>query len=276
MKSVPEPIISAVSLKDLLHQQEVKLIDARQGGDARQRYLEHHLRGALWIDLERDLSQPGDPQQGGRHPLPKPKKFGQTLGKLGITPDSHVIIYDDTSGAIAGARIWWMLKAAGHPRVQVLDGGLKAAIEAGLELRSGNEEANPAPPYTVEAWQLPLVNIEEVKKISESGTRKIIDVRAEVRYLGQTEPIDPVAGHIPGAINIPYQQNLDREGKFKNKAELRKLFSEITKEGEVNQAVVHCGSGVTACHTILAMDIASLDLPALYVGSWSEWCRVGG
>lgn len=274
MKSVLEPVISASTLKRIMDEPGIRLIDARQGTNARQNYFDNHLRGALWVDLEKDLSNPLDPQNGGRHPLPEPKEFAELLGRLGINTSTRVIVYDDTSGAIAGARFWWMLKAVGHEKVQLLDGGLKAAEELALPMNSGLEKTEPAPPYPVETWKLPVVNLTEVEYLSKNGKGTIIDVRSADRYRGEIEPIDPVAGHIPGAVNIPYQGSLDGQGKFLKKEELMRLFAGHTRKSENERVVVHCGSGVTACHTILAMDIAGLELPALYVGSWSEWCRV--
>lgn len=276
MKEPLVPIITATALHDLMNRSEARPIDARQGAGAHQKYLQSHLKGALWVDLENDLSRPMNPRKGGRHPLPEPEQFAVLLGKLGITPDTHLVIYDDTSGAIAGARLWWMLRAIGHEKVQVLDGGLKAAILAGVPTASGVENIDETAPYPLSSWQLPMAALDAVKKISEHGKGVIVDVRSAARYRGDTEPIDPIAGHIPGAINIPYQDSLDEEGKFLSPSQLRHNFNNLLPENAKENTVVHCGSGVTACHTLLAMDLAGLELPALYVGSWSEWCRVEG
>ncbi len=266
------PVIHPTELKSL--KQDIVLIDARSGPSAKANYATMHLKGARYVDLETELSGPKDnPAQGGRHPLPDISKFAQVLGHLGITPDTRVIVYDDKNGANAAARFWWMLRAAGHEQVQVLDGGIQAAIAEELQVSSSEEIVPVQPDYPVTNWLLPIVDINTVEKAAQNPAFTVIDVRETKRYRGETEPIDLVAGHIPGAINIPYSKNLDENGFFLQPDTLRKEYLSSLEGHTAEKVIVHCGSGVTACHTILAMDQAGLDIPALYVGSWSEWSR---
>lgn len=268
------PIIEAKDLATIIDRTDVILVDARAGKEARQQYIKGHLPGAIFIDLETQLAEhTDDASKGGRHPLPQPSVFTAELGRIGIGRDSHVIIYDDKSGSNAAARFWWMLRAVGHERVQVLNGGLQAAVREGLDVVEGEPVPREARTYpTVEEWQLPLADLQVVKAASESGDGMIVDVRDSERYKGNTEPIDPVAGHIPGAVNIPFVDNLDGEGKFREPSDLRNKYLEALSQ-PAEKVMIHCGSGVTACHSILAMDYAGLPLPKLYIGSWGEWCR---
>jgi thiosulfate/3-mercaptopyruvate sulfurtransferase len=268
-----KPIISPADLL-ALSKENVILIDARSGSSAKENYESSHLEGALWVDLEQDLSEKtGDAAQGGRHPLPPVAKFAHLLGKLGITLASHVVVYDDKNGANAAARFWWMLRAVGHQKVQVLDGGYNAALDAGFPISSNPEAPNPTWDYPVDEWQLPIADIDEVAQAAQAMDAVVIDVREPGRYAGQFEPIDLVAGHIPGAINIPFASNLDANGFYLSPAELKTKYTESLDGVEPEKVIVHCGSGVTACHTLLAMAQAGMDIPKLYVGSWSEWSR---
>ena len=253
----------------------VILVDARGGADATERYRTAHIEGAVMVNLETDLSEIGpDAARGGRHPLPDPSVFGGLLGRLGITPSTRILVYDDKAGANAAARFWWMMKAAGHREVQVVDGGLAAMIDVGLPVSKGPASPpTPAEPYPVEAWQLPTADIDTVDRLRTDPQSLVIDVRENYRYRGESEPIDLVAGHIPGAINIPFLNNLEASGHFRSPKELADQYSLAIGDRNVKNIIVHCGSGVTACHTLLAMDSAGLPLPKLYVGSWSEWSR---
>lgn len=168
-----------------------------------------------------------------------------------------------------------MLKALGHEAVQVLDGGLQAAIGAGCETTAGLSVAHPYAHYPATAWLLPTVELSVVEKLAKHPEWRVLDVRSSERYRGNTEPLDPVAGHLPGAVNMPYTENLDSEGRFKSSGELRALYTELLDGLRPEHLVVHCGSGITACHTLLALEHAGLGGAALYVGSWSEWCRSG-
>jgi thiosulfate/3-mercaptopyruvate sulfurtransferase len=265
------PILSADDLELLLASAaDVVLLDARAGG-----YEAGHLCGAQRADLETQLSaardEGADPAHGGRHPMPPLERWTKQLGAWGIGPETYVVIYDDQFGANAAARAWWMLRAVGHERVSVLDGGFAAAVAAGLETTT-DADAVEARPYPAAEWQRPTVDMERVDTLRNDKDWKVLDVRSGERFRGETEPIDPVAGHIPGAINLPFAENLE-QGRFKSPHELRALYEELLGETPADRLVVHCGSGVTACHTLLALEAAGLSGAALYVGSWGEWCR---
>ncbi|UOQ71407.1 sulfurtransferase [Hymenobacter cellulosilyticus] len=209
------PLLSAQELRQRLATESLVLLDARSGPEARARYQAAHLPGALFVDLEHDLARPTDnAAQGGRHPLPPVRDFAHLLGCLGISPETPVVVYDDKNGANAAARVWWMLRSAGHAAVQVLDGGLDAALAAGLTTTDAVEQAHPVAPYSLTGWQLPLASTDKVREASETGSALIIDVREAPRYRGETEPIDLVAGHIPGARNVPFAGNLTAAGQY--------------------------------------------------------------
>ncbi len=274
MKPKQVPLIQANDLLQLANSPDLILIDATNGKNARENYTQKHLAGALFVDLDSQLADiKGDVSQGGRHPLPTLTKFSETLGKLGISPQSQVVVYDDKSGANAAARFWWMLLAIGHSKVQVLDGGIQAAERAGFPMSSSPEQPKECLPYPINGWQLPQADMAEVEQVAQDPDYLVIDVRDHDRYLGLVEPIDLIAGHIPGAINIPFSENLDADGLFKSPAELKAKYQEAFAERPADQLIVHCGSGVTACHTLLAVAQAGLEIPKLYVGSWSEWSR---
>lgn len=269
------PIISPSEFKNLSSENLV-ILDARVGKDVYQNYLDKHIKGAGFIDLDKDLAEIGDDAAfGGRHPLPSVEKFGQTLSKFGISEDSHVIVYDDKSGANAAARVWWMLKSFGFKKVQVLDGGFQNAEKEGFEFTSGEEYFTKAEVIKKENWFLPVSMLEDIENELTNHSSTVIDVRDAYRYKGESEPIDLVAGHIPGAINIPFSENLDENGKFLSPEILKEKYSKLLEEKPEN-LIIHCGSGVTACHTILALDYAGFNIPSLYVGSWSEWSRREG
>jgi thiosulfate/3-mercaptopyruvate sulfurtransferase len=257
----------------LLPAGQVVLIDARTGPDARQRYQELHLAGARYVDLGRDLAGEVRADGGGRHPLPTAGDFAQLLGQLGIGADTPVVVYDNQGGANAAARFWWMLRAMGHVKVQVLDGGWPAALVAGLPTAAGPEPAAAGVPYATQGWTLPLAGADDVQKAAHSEDGLVIDVREPRRYRGEIEPLDLVAGHIPGAVNVPFADNLDAHGGFLAPAALRRKYQPLFEHRNPAEVIVHCGSGVTACHTLLALAYAGLPLPRLYVGSWSEWSR---
>ncbi|MBO9205520.1 MULTISPECIES: sulfurtransferase [Niastella] len=253
---------------------ETIIVDVRAGADARQRYLAGHLQQAIFATLDDDLaSKPADPAFGGRHPLPSLENFAATLSKWGVTPDSHVIVYDDKAAAMGGARLWWMLRAIGHKKVQVLNGGLKAAINAGIELSKDDHQPKSTAAYPVPAEYSGTADIDEVGEAAKSDDRIVIDVRENARYLGQVEPLDLIAGHIPGASNLFYAKNLGEDGKYLSPEELAVLYRDTIGDIKPEQVIVHCGSGVTACHTLLGMASAGITEPKLYVGSWSEWSR---
>lgn len=252
------------------------LLDCRSGEAG---YASGHLSGAIHADLERDLSRasdPGfDPAEGGRHPLPPVDRFAARLGAWGIGPGTPVVAYDDQRGGNGAARLWWMLRALGHGPVAVLDGGLQAALAVGHVLTTEVPTANPAPPYPTSAWSLPQAPLERVDEAREDAAWRVVDVRAAERWRGEVEPFDPVPGRIPGAVNLPWATTLDAEGRFLPPARLRELLLARLGDTPPDQVIVHCGSGVTACHLLLAMDLAGMPGAALYVGSYSEWCRRG-
>jgi len=270
------PLIKPEDLKKLMQSGTVVLIDSRTGPGAVEKYNIEHLEGAQFVDLETDLAQKSaDAANGGRHPLPAIEKFTASLGRLGIERSSHVVVYDDKAGANAAARFWWLLKAAGHENIQVLDGGLKKAMEVGLPVTNVIPVIKPQPAYPADKWILPTVDADTVAKAAADPSFLVIDVREAYRYKGESEPFDLVAGHIPGAVNIPYTGNLDADGNFLPAEVLADKYKQAIGDHDPGQVIVHCGSGVTACHTLLAMEQAGIETPNLYVGSWSEWSRNG-
>jgi thiosulfate/3-mercaptopyruvate sulfurtransferase len=274
MTNITTPLIKASDVAKSLKNKNTIVIDARIGPDAETRYKAGHPEGALHVDLDRDLSQkPVNAAMGGRHPLPEVKNFSALLGKLGITPAAHVIVYDDKNGANAAARFWWMMRAAGHDLVQVVDGGLDAIMKENIPLTSEAPEIKQAAPYPFTQWKLPTVNIDAVAAAAKDPDALVIDVRESFRYRGEREPIDLTAGHIPGAINIPYVDNLKTDGTFADAEKLASNYKKAIGNRKPENVIVHCGSGVTACHTLLALEQAGIKGAQLYVGSWSEWSR---
>lgn len=274
MDTNSSPIIQATELLALYKSKNLFLIDARNGKNAKENYKEKHLEGALFVDLNSQLADiKEDVSIGGRHPLPKIEDFLETVGNLGISSASRVVIYDDKNGSNAAARLWWMLKSIGHEKVQLLNGGIQAAEKIDFPTSSKIEIASRATPYKTKNWKLQIAEMEEVEKASQDKNHIVIDVRDAERYNGETEPIDLVAGHIPGVINIPFTENLDANGLFLPPNELKEKYSKVFEKVKSENCIVHCGSGVTACHTLLAIAYAGLEIPKLYVGSWSEWSR---
>ena len=271
-----KPIITATELSEIFHQENLVIFDARTGKDAKENYLENHIKSARFIDLDKDLAEIGENAAfGGRHPLPKISKFAETLQNLGITEDSHIIVYDLANGGNAAARCWWMLRAFGLEKVQVLSGGFQAAEKLGVPTNSGEEIFEKAPFILRENWSLPTSTLENVEQEIAENSATVIDVRDAYRYRGESEPIDLVAGHIPGAINIPFSENLDENGEFLSPEILKEKYQKLLSH-QPEKLIIHCGSGVTACHTILALNYAGFPIPNLYVGSWSEWSRREG
>jgi thiosulfate/3-mercaptopyruvate sulfurtransferase len=269
------PLISPESL--LASKAAIRLLDARPGTDT---FAAEHLEGAYHADLNRWLStvaEPGfDPAHAGRHPLPSPATWAATLAAWAIGPDTPVVAYDDAAGGNGACRLWWMLRAFGHTQVAVLDGGMAAAKAAGLAWTSAEPAPLiPLPPYPGHPWMLPTVDIELVEQQLGDPTRKVLDVRSRERWLGEAETIDPIAGRIPGTVNLPFTENLGIDGRFKSPERLRAMYLRLLDGTAVEHLTVHCGSGVTACHTLLALELAGLRGAALYVGSYSEWCRSG-
>lgn len=266
------PIIQPEELN--LNKENIIIIDAGSGKPAHENYLQKHIEGALYVDLNEDLAEiPAHAKNGGRHPLPQLEKFLDVLQHLGIQENSHVIVYDDKNASNAAARFWWMLKSVGVEKVQVLDGGLQNAEQSGITINSNKVEAKEAKRINIKEWKLPTVDLNFIEENSEKEDFIVIDVREKDRYDGKTEPIDEIAGHIPGAINIPFKENLNEDGTFKDAELLKEKYSKIVQNIPSNNIAIHCGSGVTACHTLLALYYAGFEIPNLYVGSWSEWSR---
>lgn len=254
------PFVDADWLED--HLDEVVVADCRwflDGSDARAAYREAHLPGAVFVDLDRDLAAPPSPA-AGRHPLPTPEDFATALGRLGIGPDDTVVAYDQGTGAIA-ARLAWMLRVLGQDAA-VLDGGLPA-WEGPLE--SGEVEPPVRVDVPVRPWPSDrIVDANEVALLA-AGNGSVVDARAPERYRGEVEPIDPRAGHIPGAVNVPYEGNLGSDGLLLPPERLRERFAGLDED-----VAVYCGSGVTACHDVLVLESLGVDA-RLYPGSWSAW-----
>jgi thiosulfate/3-mercaptopyruvate sulfurtransferase len=234
-------------------------LDGRSGGDA---YDRGHLPGAVWVDLDAWLSAPATPE-GGRHPLPDPEVFARGMAQLGIGDDDVVVAYDDAGGVIA-ARLVWLLRAIEHPAA-LLDGGL-AAWDAPLETATA---PRPAATFTPRPW--PAGRLASGDDAADPA-HVVLDARQRERYLGAPDPLDPRAGHIPGALSLPCRENLDADGRLLPVEELRRRLTEVGV-GPSTAVVSYCGSGVTACHTLLAMEHAGLGRGRLYPGSWSQWSR---
>jgi len=266
-------LISAESLAALLGDARLRLFDCRfdlaRPDDGRVRYLDEHLPGAVYADLNRDLSASPTPGSG-RHPLPAPEAFEARLRGWGVNRDSQVVAYDDGNGMYA-ARLWWMLRWLGHEAVAVLDGGLRRWLQ--LDLPFTDEVPRPAPgDFAAHPRNSLAVDAAEVLAAAADPSRRVLDARAPERYRGEVEPLDPVAGHIPGARNRPYTQNVNPDLTFKPAEALRREFAALLGETPLERVVHYCGSGVTACHNVLAMEVAGLPGSRLYPGSWSEWC----
>jgi thiosulfate/3-mercaptopyruvate sulfurtransferase len=268
------PIIQASELLKIYLNENLVLVDVSSGKEAKIRYEKKHLEGAIHIDLNTQLADiKEDFSNGGRHPLPGVKQFSKTLRGLGISAGSHLVLYDDKGGANAAARLWWMLRSAGHKKVQVLNGGFQAAEKIGFPINSKVKNLDPKEDYEIERWILLRADMSEVERFSNSEDKLVIDVRDAERFNGEIEPIDLIAGHIPGAINIPFSENLDADGLFLPAEKLKEKYRQVFGKIQSENIIVHCGSGVTACHTLLAIACAGLEIPRLYVGSWSEWSR---
>jgi thiosulfate/3-mercaptopyruvate sulfurtransferase len=234
--------------------------------DGQPDFLAGHLPGARYLSLESELTGPASPAEG-RHPLPRPDDLQATLRRLGVRTGHQVVVYDD-SGGLSAARAWWVLRWAGHDAVQVLDGGLGTWRRAGRELETGDPEPAEAGDVVIRAGSLPVVSTAEVA--DRPPHQLLIDSRAAERYRGEIEPVDPVAGHIPGAVNLPTTDNLDDDGRLLAPGTLLSRFSAVGADSGPLPPIVSCGSGVTAAHQLLAMAVVGLD-GVLYPASWSGW-----
>lgn len=260
-----ETLISVSALMGRLH--ECVLLDCRASlsdpGAGRAAHAAGHLPGAVHADLDRDLAAPHQPGKTGRHPLPDPDQLAARFRAWGIGNDTQIVAYDADSGALA-ARAWWLARWLGHSAAAVLDGGLAAWCAAGGALTSTSSQPRPG----AFSRRPALVTVVTVNDI-ERGGLTLLDARSVARFAGEVEPIDPVAGHIPGARSMPFEDNLSEDRRFKDARALAALFDGVTPGP--NGIAAYCGSGVTACHLVLAMRQAGLPAPGLYVGSWSEW-----
>jgi thiosulfate/3-mercaptopyruvate sulfurtransferase len=239
-----------------------------------QAYAQEHIPGAQFLHLDKDLSGPRS-GLNGRHPLPDPDQFAARMSAGGVDATTQVVAYDNEGGMYA-ARLWWLLRWLGHDRVAVLDGGLAAWQQAGYPCTAAFPETSPAA-FTAQLQHGMPVNSAEVlanlqRPANDPAKFQIIDARSPERFAGQNETLDPVGGHIPGAINRFFARNLDERGRFRPAAELRAEFASLLGDQSPQNVVQQCGSGVTACHNMLAMEIAGLAGSRLYPGSWSEWC----
>ena len=246
------------------------LADTRRGEQA---YATGHLPGSFYAHLDRDLSGPITPRSG-RHPLPEIAKLSAWLGARVVTRDTQVIAYDDTGGTMA-VRLWWLLRWLGHRQVALLDGGLPAWIDGGLPLQTDPPPTPTKRDFHAEPDWAQVVTSDEIADQMNAREDRLLllDARTGERYRGEAEPIDPVAGHIPSAVNLPLQENLNDDGRFKPPAALRSLYEKVLAGHPPSDTAVMCGSGVTACHNLLAMELAGLTGGRLYAGSWSEWIR---
>ena len=235
-------------------------------------YQKAHIPGAVYAHLDKDLAAPAT-EQTGRHPLPTPDFMAERLGSWGIGDDTQVVVYDAAGGSYA-ARLWWHLRFLGHRAVAVLDGGLPKWLHEGKPTQAGIENNLPTRFTPAPDWSM-MAPVEEVDRIRQDPAYRLIDARSAERFRGENETIDPVAGHIPGAINRFYGLNLSPGGVFMPPETLRSQFTDLLNGAPPENAVVYCGSGVTAVHHLLAMEIAGLPGGKLYPGSWSEWIRDG-
>ena len=265
--------------------------DLMRPGAGQADYLSAHIPGAVYADLDKSLSAKHGahvvngahgvitasgtdaPASGGRHPLPNREKFSIWLSSIGFANDMQAVVYDRNGSNYCG-RLWWMLKWCGHRNVAMLDGGLQAWQAAGGGVNSGDEPAHFQSSFTLGEELVRLVDAKAV--MTGLGRQSLIDARGAPRFRGEVEPLDPVAGHIPGALNRPFTENFGPDGKFEPAAQLKAEFEGLLGQRDPSTVVHHCGSGVSALPNLIAMEIAGLGSSALYAGSWSDWCSDRG
>jgi thiosulfate/3-mercaptopyruvate sulfurtransferase len=284
-------LLSVAELQALLKNKQRCMVfdcsyDLTQPAAGAQQYAAAHIPGAVYAHLDSALSAkhgvpgphgvvtahgPDEPASGGRHPLPNRERFATWLSSIGFANDMQAVVYD-RNGANYCGRLWWMLKWAGHDAVAVLDGGLQAWQAAGGPLASGEEPAHFQTLFKLSEPKARLIDTAAVVQRLGRSEQTLIDARATPRFKGEVEPLDPVAGHIPGALNRPFALNLGPDGKFKSAEQLRAEFTALLGQRDPATVVHHCGSGVSALPNLLAMEVAGLGGSALYAGSWSEWC----
>lgn len=269
--SLDSPVIDAESLAGRLGDDKLRVLDCRfdlmKPDAGRKAWLSGHIPGAGFADLDRDLASPIQ-SDTGRHPLPDAGQFAEKLGRLGVSSDSDVVVYDAGSGAFA-ARAWWLLRWLGHEHVALLERGFDAWVADGRETESG-ETVLPAAGYQGNPRDELVMTTADVQAETDL---LLVDARDAARFRGEVEPIDGVAGHIPGACNLPFSESLNADGGFKSADELREIWKGVLGAPAGQEWAVMCGSGVTACHLAVSGLLAGYGEPRLYVGSWSEWIR---
>ncbi len=273
--TLPDLLVPPSWLAQHLRDPSLQVVDVRwspQGGivAARRTFEEDgHIPGAIFVDLDRHLSATPAGDERGRHPLPEPEAFAASMAGLGVDERMDIVVVDDVQGSVA-ARLWWMLSVTGRS-VAMLDGGLKTWIEEGRDLERGPGSQPARGTFHPAMWPVDrIVDADAVELTIRVGSAPVIDVRAAERFRGEVEPLDPVAGHIPGAVNAPWPGNLDPgTGRFLDPQELRRRYEALGVTGDA--AIVHCGSGVTSCHSLLALRLAGFGDARLYEGSWSGW-----
>ena len=272
-------LISASALKNF--NGELRIFDCSadlakpQAG--KEQFQEKHIAGALFADINTDLSTHDHTLavNAGRHPLPSREHFARWLGEHGVANDTQVVVYDRQGMNYCG-RLWWMLKWCGHEAVAVLDGGLQAWESAGGQLQTGSSASASKTVFELREPLVVLKHTADVASALGKPAQTIVDARAPARYKGETEPFDPVAGHIPGALNRPFNSNIGADGMMKTPQVLRAEFDALLAGHAADSVVHHCGSGISAIPNVIAMEVAGLGRTALYAGSWSEWCNTPG
>jgi len=267
------PLVSIETLRDHLDDPEWIVVDCRfnlmHPEAGREAYGSGHIPRAFYADLNRDLASAASPGGGGRHPLPDADSLQTLFGAWGVGAGKRVVAYDDVGGAIA-ARLWWLLRWMGHEQSAVLDGGLTAWQAAGLPLTPDEPELIAAR-YEGRSGHMPVFDLRQVETGLIRYRLVLIDARSTDRFSGQQEPLDRVAGHVPGAISAPFQENLDADQFFRSANDLAVRYRSLTGDRPMGTVSCMCGSGVTACHTLLALEVAGLSGAGLYAGSWSDW-----
>ncbi len=266
-------LINASELQQLLPLKDLVIIDCRfalsDTNSGRKDYAMGHIPHAQYAHLDEDLSGPIIPGTTGRHPLPAIEDITQKISQWGISENTQVVVYDQDHGGRA-ARLWFLLKWLGHKKVAVLNGGWKNWINQGMPVSTNVPKVSPSI-FLPRPNEDMIFSVAQIEQNLEQETHLIVDSRSAERYRGEHEPIDPIAGHIPNAISAPFAENLDSSGLFKSKEALSKRFSQLLKDYPANKTVFYCGSGVTACHNLLALNYIGIDQAKLYPGSWSEW-----
>jgi len=266
-------LVSPSTLAAHLGDAQLRIVDARfaltDPPAGRRDYLQSHLPGAVHADLNEDLSDLRKTGQG-RHPLPDGDAFARASGQWGIGAQHQVVVYDAADGSMAAARAWWLLKLLGHERVAVLDGGLAAWRAQGFAETADIADVSPLAPYPADFDQRRIVTAGQIQQRLDEDSGWLFDARAPERFRGDVEPIDPVAGHVPGAINLPFSRQL-QDGRFLAADALRAQLQPVLAGRRADDAVLMCGSGVTACHLLLAFEHAGLPGARVYAGSWSGW-----